>query len=70
MTADRLTFGDPPPPVDRNRCASLVRGNDAGVMTQDVCQHDRRDHHGKGRPCRHCACRGFTTPNDGWRPAE
>lgn len=70
MPGKRLTFGDPLPPVDRNRCASLVRGSDAGVLTQDVCQHERHLHQGKGRPCLACACPGFTTPRDGWRTAE
>lgn len=70
MTTDRITFGDPPPPVDPRICATLVRGVDAGVLTQDVCSHDRRQHDGKGRGCRLCACAGFTTPRDGWSDAR
>ncbi len=62
MPADRLVFGDPPPPLDPSLCASLVRGRDGDVLTQDVCSHPRRQHEGKGNGCRLCACRGFTTP--------
>jgi hypothetical protein len=70
MPGERLIFGDPPPPVDPRICATLVRGNDAGVLTQDVCGHERDHHQGKGRPCIACPCQGFTTPSSGWRTAE
>lgn len=64
MPGERLVFGDPPPPLDPRLCATLVRGSAAGVLTQDICSHDRRAHDGKGRGCRTCACPGFTTPRD------
>lgn len=70
MPGQRLDFGDPLPPVDPRVCATLVLGADAGVLTQDVCGHERHLHQGKGRPCIECPCRGFTTPRDGWKAAE
>lgn len=70
MPGERVVFGEPRPPVDPRICATLVRGVDAGVLTQDVCGHDRAYHQGKGRPCSVCRCDGFTTPRDGWKTAE
>jgi hypothetical protein len=52
-------------PSDRDLCATLVRGSDGGVLTQDICGHGRRDHRPRSGPragCAECGCRGFSAP--------